>query len=122
MPRWPKPLCVSMALISLVLLSTCVRLQPPREAIFDDAIFNQVKLCDTPVAKIPSLIMYPAKGEPVVVMLSAHNIQWDSGGSMEHTICVPAEDAERARQLIFDQFPDVHVVWLPSRVCPSQEQ
>ena len=112
MSPWHKPLCVSIALISLVLLSMCCTLQRPPEAISDDLILQQFKETDTAVAKIPSLIMYPAKGRPVVNLLSDHDIQWSSGGSMEHTIAVPAADAEKARQLIFDHFPDVHVIWL----------
>lgn len=61
---------------------------------------------------MPSTSVFPAKGRPVLNLLSDHHIAWTSGGSMEHTIAVPAADAERARQLIFDHFPDVDVIWL----------
>lgn len=112
MAGWPKPLCVSIVLMSLVLLSISVALQPRPKSFSDDLFLQQVKECDTDVAKIPSLIMFPAKGTPVVKLLSDHDIDWASGGSMQHTIAVPAVDAERARQLIFNHFPDVDVIWL----------
>ena len=112
MAGWPKPLCVSMALISLLLVSICVALQRPPEAFSDDLYLLQFRMADTAVAKVPSVIMFPAKGRPVLKLLSHHDINWAYGGSMQHTIWVPAVDAERARQLIFDHFPDVDVIWL----------
>ena len=115
-----KPFCVTTAVISLLLLSAGISLQRMNDEAYLDRFFRNIKPCDTPVATIPSLIMSD-KGRPVVDMLSAHDIMWSSGGSLSHTVDVPAEDAERARQLIFDQFPAVEVIWLPY-VFPSQEQ
>ena len=120
MSRSLKPFCVSTAVISLVLLSAGISLRRINDEAYLDEFFRDIKPCDTPVATIPSLIM-SVEGRPVVDMLSAHDIMWSSGGSLSHTVDVPVEDAERARQLVFDPFPAVEVIWLPY-VLPSQEQ
>ena len=72
------------------------------------------------VADIPSPIMFPDESQPILSMLSDHDIMWSSGGSLSHSLSVSKNRVADARQLIQEHFPDIQLVPIADAQRPPQ--
>lgn len=66
------------------------------------------------VADIPSPIMFPDESQPILSMLSDHDIMWSSDGSLSHSLCVSKNRVADAQRLIEEHFPGIQLVPIPT--------
>ncbi len=72
------------------------------------------------VADIPSPIMFPDESQPLLSMLSDHDILWSCGGSLSHSLSVSKNRVADAWQLIKEHFPDIQLVPIADSQRPPQ--
>ncbi len=96
---------VSIALISV---ETRANREDAVDVEFPEWLDHQCPLVH--VADIPSPIMFPNESQPILSMLSDHNILWISGGSLSHSLSVSKDRVADVQRMIEEHFPGIQLV------------